>query len=109
MYVSTVSPAQQSHSEAVDHPGAVCGPPSHHSVPPGPTVTKGVCLGRQGFLLAMASVERHSELQALVFDLQYILFKPKGAGVKLYFSPEFMRENQETETKPVTRGTFQRF
>ena len=26
---------------------SVCGPPSHHSVPPGPTVTTGVCLRRQ--------------------------------------------------------------
>ena len=43
------------------------------------------------FLLAMASGGRHSELLALVFDPQY---KPKGAGVTLYFSPEFMRKNQ---------------
>ena len=39
------------------------------------------------FLLAMASAGRRSELQALVFDLQYILFKPKRAGVMLYFNP----------------------
>ena len=38
------------------------------------------------FLLAMASAERCSELQALVFDPQYIQFKPKGAGVTLYFT-----------------------
>ena len=46
------------------------------------------------FLLAMASGGRRSELQALVFDPQYIQFKPKGAGVTLYFTPEFMRKNQ---------------
>ena len=46
------------------------------------------------FLLAMASGRRRSELQALVFDPQYIQFKPKGAGVTLYFTPEFMRKNQ---------------
>ena len=40
------------------------------------------------FLLAMASAGRHSELH-------YIQFKPKGAGVTLYFSPEFMRKNQK--------------
>ena len=28
------------------------------------------------------------------FDPQYIQFKPKGAGVTLYFIPEFMRKNQ---------------
>ena len=39
------------------------------------------------FLLAMASGGRRSELQALVFDPQYIQFKPKGAGVTLYFTP----------------------
>ena len=43
----------------------------------------------------MASAGRHSELQALVFDPQYIQFKPKGAGVTLYFSPEFMGKNQK--------------
>ena len=46
------------------------------------------------FLLAMASGGRRSELQALVFDPQYIQFKLKGAGVTLYFTPEFMRKNQ---------------
>ena len=68
VHVSTVSPAQQSHSESKDHPGgrgnsnrpqvavstlvptsttSVCRPPLHHSVPQGPIVTTGVCLGRQ--------------------------------------------------------------
>ena len=52
----------------------------------------------------MASAGRCSELQALVFDPEYIQFKPKGpqysqfkpkgAGVTLYFTPEFMRKNQ---------------
>ena len=46
------------------------------------------------FLLAMASGGRRSKLQALVFDPQYIQFKPKGAGVTLYFTQEFMRKNQ---------------
>ena len=30
-----------------------------------------------------------------MFDQKYIQFKPKGAGVKLYFGPEFMRNNQK--------------
>ena len=47
------------------------------------------------FLLAMVSAGRRSELQALVFDQKYIQFKPKGASVTLYFSPEFMRKNQK--------------
>ena len=47
------------------------------------------------FLLSMASAGRRSELQALRFDQNYIHFKPKGAGVTLYFSPEFMRKNQK--------------
>ena len=42
----------------------------------------------------MSSAGRHSELQPFVFDLKYIQFKPKGAGVTLYFSPELMRKNQ---------------
>ena len=47
------------------------------------------------FLLAMASAGRRSELDALRFDQNYMQFKPKGAGVTLYFSPEFMRKNQK--------------
>ena len=47
------------------------------------------------FLLAMASAGWRSELQALRFDPNYIQFKPKGAGVTLYFSSEFMRKNQK--------------
>ena len=47
------------------------------------------------FLPAMASAGRRSELHALRFDQSYIQFKPKGAGVTLYFSPEFMRKNQK--------------
>ena len=47
------------------------------------------------FLLAMASAGRRSDLHALMFDQNYIQFKPKGAGVTLYFSPEFMRKNQK--------------
>ena len=43
----------------------------------------------------MASAGRRSELHALRFDKNYIQFKPKGAGVTLYFSPEFMRKNQK--------------
>ena len=43
----------------------------------------------------MASAGRLSEIQALMFDEKYIQFKPKGAGVTLYFSPEFMRKNQK--------------
>ena len=68
VHVFTVSPAQQSHSEAQDDPGGrgdthsplvavttmvstptttVCGPPSILSVPSRPTVTTGICLERQ--------------------------------------------------------------
>ena len=47
------------------------------------------------FLLAMASAGRRSELQVLMFYQKYKQFKPKGAGVTLYFSPEFMRKNQK--------------
>ena len=46
------------------------------------------------FLLARASGGRRSELQALVFDPQYIQFKPKGARGYPIFHPEFMRKNQ---------------
>ena len=47
------------------------------------------------FLLAMTSAGKRSELQTLRFDPNYIQFKPKGAGVTLYFSPGFMRKNQK--------------
>ena len=44
------------------------------------------------FLLAMASAGRSSELQALLFDLQYIQIKPIGSGVALNFNNQ--RPNQ---------------
>ena len=47
------------------------------------------------FPLAMASAGRRSEVEARRFDQNYILFNQKGAGVTLYFSPEFMRKNQK--------------
>ena len=47
------------------------------------------------FLLAMAPAGRRSKLHVLRFDQNYIQFKLKGAGVTLYFSPEFMRKNQK--------------
>ena len=43
----------------------------------------------------MASAGRRNELQPLMFDQKYRQFKPKGAGVTLYFSPEFMHKNQK--------------
>ena len=46
---------------------------------------------KTAFFLAMASAGRQ-EIQALVFDLQYIQFKPKVAGVTLYFNNQ--RPNQ---------------
>ena len=42
----------------------------------------------------MAPAGRRSELQALVFDPQYIQFKPKGAGVAIYVTPELTQKNQ---------------
>ena len=61
------------------------------------------------FLRAMASAGRRIELQALVFDPQYIQFKPKGAGVTLYFTPEFICEKIRGQTKSMTSGISQRF
>ena len=55
------------------------------------------------FLLAMASAGRRSQLQALVFDPQCLQFKPKGAGLTLYFTQEFMRG----QTKSMICGTSQ--
>ena len=56
------------------------------------------------FLLAMASAGRRSELHALRFEQNYIQFKPKGAGVMLYFSPEFMRKNQKLMIPAIPTG-----
>ena len=42
----------------------------------------------------MASAGIRNELKALVFDPQYIQFKPKGTGITSYFTPELMRKNQ---------------
>ena len=47
------------------------------------------------FLLAMASAGRRSKTHVLRFDQNYIQYKLKGAGVTLYFSPEFRSKNQK--------------
>ena len=57
------------------------------------------------FLLAMASAGRRSELQAPRFDQNYIQFKPKGAGVTLYFSPEFRRKNQNPNQESLVHSS----
>ena len=56
------------------------------------------------FLPAIASAGRPSELQALVFEPQYIQFKPKGAGVLAPSSCGKIRDL----TKSMTRRTSQR-
>ena len=55
----------------------------------------------------MASAGRRSELHALAFDPQYILFKPNETDVTLCFTPEFMQKIRGL-TRSVTRGTSQR-
>ena len=50
------------------------------------------------FLLAMASAGRRSELHALRFDQNYIQFKPKGAGVTLYFYFRVHAQEPENES-----------
>ena len=60
------------------------------------------------FLLAMASAGRRSELHALRFDQNYIQFKPKGAGVVLYFSPESCARIR-SQIRSMIPGISQRF
>ena len=60
------------------------------------------------FLLAMASAGRRSELHALRFDQNYIQFKPKGAGVTLYFSPESCARIR-SQIRSMIPGISQRF
>ena len=45
----------------------------------------------------MASAGRRSELKALVFDPQYIQFKPKGTGVTLYFTQSSCKKNRPNQ------------
>ena len=59
-------------------------------------------------LLAMASAGRCSELQALVFDLQYIQFKPREPLLH-YILPLSSCGRTRGLTKSMTRGTFQWF
>ena len=60
------------------------------------------------FLIAMASAGRRSELQALVFDAQYIQFKPKWLVLR-YNSPQSSCGKTRGLTKSMTHGTLQRF
>ena len=47
------------------------------------------------FSIELQRPRKCSEQQALVFHPKYIQFKPKGAGVTLYFIPEFIRKLQK--------------
>ena len=60
------------------------------------------------FLLAMASLGRHSELQALVFDPQYTHFKLRELGLP-YISPQSSWGRIRGKTKSTIHGTYQRF
>ena len=106
VHVFTIPPAQQSHSEAKDHPGwssdtncplvavtivvptssmSVCGPPSHHSVPPGPTVTT-VCIGWQIIPFArMDALTQHYQAAGFSREASRLAVAPKGPSTnRLY-------------------------
>ena len=94
VHISTVSPARQTYSETLVHPGgrgntksplvavttvvstsapSVCGPPWHHSLPPGPTVTIGACLRWQ--IVPSASMEALMQhYQAAGFSKEFSRF-----------------------------------
>ena len=59
--------------------------------------------------MAMATFERRSELQALVFDSKYVKSDREGGGgarVTLYFSLEFLHINKKS-TQTNDPGLFQ--
>ena len=114
VHVSTVSPTKQSHSETWVHSGgrgntnsplvavtavvstpapSVCGPPSHHSLPPGPNVTTGVCLGWQVIPSAL--------MEALMQHYQAAEFSKE---VCIAYSWKLLEDPQQTEY--MTTGGF---
>ena len=55
-----------------------CGPPSHHSVPPLPTVTTGVCLGQQVVTYArMEALMQHFKAAGSSEDVSRLAAAPK--------------------------------
>ena len=47
------------------------------------------------FSLLNKVIQKLQSTQALTFDQNYMQFKLRGAGVTLFFSPEFMHKNQK--------------
>ena len=110
---STASPAQQSHSETQDHPGAqsdtnsplvaittvvftstasVCGPPSLLSIPPGPTVATGICLGRQVIPFAcMEALMQHCQAAGFSKEVTILSAVPRRPSINRMYDDRWLR------------------
>ena len=104
VHVSAISPAQPGHLGTQDHPGgqsdtnsplvvitmvvptsttSVCGPPSLLSVPPGPTVTTGICLGWQ--VIPSARIEarmQHTQAAGFSEEVSRLTTAPRRPSTK---------------------------
>ena len=113
IHVSTVPPAQQSHSEAQDHSGgqgdthsplvavttlvstltmSVCGPPMFLSVPPRPTVTTGICLGRQVISSAcMEALMQHYQAAGFSREISRLAAVPRKPSPNKMYDDRWLR------------------
>ena len=113
VHVSTISPAQQSHSEAQDDPGgrgdthsplvavttmvstltmSVCGPPSILSVPARPTVTRGLCLERQIVPSAcMEALMQHYQAAGFSREVSKLATAPRRPSTDTMYDDRWLR------------------
>ena len=112
VHVSTVSPAQQSHSEAQDDPGGrgdthsplvavttvvstlattVCGPPSILSVPPRPAVPTGVYLERQVVPSArMEALMQHYQAAGFLKEVSTLAAAPRRPSTNRMYDDRWL-------------------
>ena len=113
VHVSTVSPAQQSHSEAQDHPGgqsdtnrplmaissvvftpttSVCGQPSILSITPRPTVTRGICLEQQVMPSAcMEALVHHYQAARFSKEVSRLTTAPRRPSTNQMYDDRWLR------------------
>ena len=113
VHVSIVSPAQQSDSEAQDHPGrrsdtnsplvavttmvststtSVCGPPSLLSVLPRPTVTTGICLGGQIISSArIVALMQHCQAAGFSKEVSRLAAAPRRPSTNRMYDDRWLR------------------
>ena len=71
---------------------SVCGPPSHHFIPPGTTVTTGVCLGWQVLPFAcMKALMQHYQAAGFSKEVSRLAAAPRTPSANRMYNDRWLR------------------